>query len=130
MRCHVALVRPDVSEVRITSIIRLTRIGELKTLAVTCNRKTLRRNAILYAIILVLLRSVLRLLITVNVAPSSPFLVTLMMEATLSSEMSVLTKTTWRYIPEDCNPHSYRRKTLEAYTEQETITNITISKGV
>jgi hypothetical protein len=42
----VALVRSDVSEERIVSIIRVTRIGELgTTLAVTGNRKTLRRNA-------------------------------------------------------------------------------------
>jgi hypothetical protein len=40
MLCHVALVRTDVSEQRSASIIRLTRIGELGTLAVTkflCN---------------------------------------------------------------------------------------------
>jgi hypothetical protein len=39
---HVALVRTDVSEVRIVSIIRVTRIGELGiNLAVTSNRRTL-----------------------------------------------------------------------------------------
>jgi hypothetical protein len=37
------LVRIDVSEVRIASIIRVT-IGELGTLAVTSNRRALRRN--------------------------------------------------------------------------------------
>jgi hypothetical protein len=36
--------------------------------------------------------SVLRLLVTVNVAPSSPILVTLMMETLGSSETSVLTE--------------------------------------
>jgi hypothetical protein len=42
---HVALVRTDVSEERSASIIRVTRIGELgTTLAVTSNRRTLRRN--------------------------------------------------------------------------------------
>jgi hypothetical protein len=40
----VALVRTDVSEDLSTSIIRVTRIGELGTLAVTGNRRTLRRN--------------------------------------------------------------------------------------
>jgi hypothetical protein len=39
----VALVGIDVSEERSASIIRVTRIGELGTLAVTSNRRTLRR---------------------------------------------------------------------------------------
>jgi hypothetical protein len=39
-----------------------------------------------------------RLLVTANV-PSSPILVTLMMEALGSSETSVLTTATWRHIP-------------------------------
>jgi hypothetical protein len=42
---RVALVRTDVSEELSASFIRLTRIGELgTTLAVTSNRRTLRRN--------------------------------------------------------------------------------------
>jgi hypothetical protein len=42
---HVALVRTEVSEQCIVSIIRVTRICELgTTLAVTSNRSTLRRN--------------------------------------------------------------------------------------
>jgi hypothetical protein len=42
---RVALLRTDVSEERIAFIIRMTRIGELGiTLAVTSNRRTLRRN--------------------------------------------------------------------------------------
>jgi hypothetical protein len=45
MLLRVALVRTDVSEELSTSIIRVTRIGELgRTLAVTSNRRTLRRN--------------------------------------------------------------------------------------
>jgi hypothetical protein len=40
---RVTLVRTDVSEEGIASIIRVTRIGELRTLAVTRNRSTLRR---------------------------------------------------------------------------------------
>jgi hypothetical protein len=43
---RVALVRTDVSEELSASIIRVTRIGELgTTLAVTSNRRMLRRNA-------------------------------------------------------------------------------------
>jgi hypothetical protein len=71
---RVALIRIDVSEERSSSIINVTRIGEL--------------------------RSVRRLLLTANVVPSSPILVTLMMEALGSSKTSVLTKTTLHNIPE------------------------------
>jgi hypothetical protein len=66
LRC-VALVRTDVWEESSASFIRVTRIGELGTmLAVTSNRRTLRRNTSL-----------------------------------LSSETSVITRATRRYIPED-----------------------------
>jgi hypothetical protein len=41
---RVALVRTDVSEELSASIIRVTSIGELGTLAVTSNRSMLRRN--------------------------------------------------------------------------------------
>jgi hypothetical protein len=42
---RVDLVRTDVSEVLSVSFIRVTRIGELRTtLAVTSNRRNLRRN--------------------------------------------------------------------------------------
>jgi hypothetical protein len=44
------------------------------------------------------LRSVLSLLVTTNVVPSSPILVTLVMEAIYSSETSVLTRATRRNI--------------------------------
>jgi hypothetical protein len=39
---RVDLVRTDVSEERTASIIRVTRISELGTIAVTSNRRTLR----------------------------------------------------------------------------------------
>jgi hypothetical protein len=41
---RVALVRTDISEEPSASFIRVTRIGEIGTLAVTSNRRTLRRN--------------------------------------------------------------------------------------
>jgi hypothetical protein len=45
MLCRVALVRTDVSVEISASFIRVTRISELGTaLAVTSNRRTLRRN--------------------------------------------------------------------------------------
>jgi hypothetical protein len=69
----VAFVRTDVTEEPIASIIRMTRIGELRTtLAVTSNRGTLRRE--------------LWLLVTANVVRSSSILVILMMEAIRSFE--------------------------------------------
>jgi hypothetical protein len=102
---HVAVVGTDVSEELSATIIRETRIGELGTLAVTSNRRTLRRNTDL--------RSVRRLLVTANVS-SSPILVTLMMEALSSSEISVLTRTIQRNIPGDIL-HSYRRENLKSY---------------
>jgi hypothetical protein len=84
----VAFVRTDVSEEHIASVTRVTIIGELRTkLAVPNNRSMLRRST--------------RFLITANVVPRSPIIVTLMMEAIHSSETSVLIRATRRYIPED-----------------------------
>jgi hypothetical protein len=72
-----ALVRTDISEEHIASIIRI-RNGELGTLA-----------------------SMHRLLVMAVVVPSSPILVIQMMEALRSSERPVLTRATWHNIPED-----------------------------
>jgi hypothetical protein len=49
----------------------------------------------------VFLRSMCQLLVTANVVPISPILVTLIMEALHSSESSALTRTIWCNFPED-----------------------------
>jgi hypothetical protein len=78
---RVALVRTVVSEERSAYFIKVTIIGELRTtLAVTSNRRTLRRN---------------------TVVPGSPIPATLMKEALSSSETSVHTRATRRNIRED-----------------------------
>jgi hypothetical protein len=77
------------------------------TLAVTSNCSMLRRYTHYMSILLtrvsicVFLRSVLELLVTANVVPSSLILLTLMMEAIRSFETLVLTRATRRHIPED-----------------------------
>jgi hypothetical protein len=68
----VGLVRTDVLEECVTSIIRVKRIWELGTM-----------------------------LAVNNVVPCSLIIFILMMEATYSSETSVLTRATWRHIAED-----------------------------
>jgi hypothetical protein len=106
---HVALVRTDVTVQRIAHTIRVTRIGEEGvTLAVTSNGSTLHA----------FLRSVLRLLLTANVVPTSPILVTLIMEAMRSSVTSVLTRATRR--------HPRRRHSL---MEMQTVLPSTITRG-
>jgi hypothetical protein len=103
---RVDLVRTDVSEERIASFFRVTRISELgTTVAVTSNRCKLRR----------IICSVHRLLVTASVVPSSPILVTLMKEALNSSDTSVLTRATRGNIPEGDILHSHRREDLKSY---------------
>jgi hypothetical protein len=78
-------MKTGVSEDPIASINKVRRIGELGTaLAVTSYRS-----------------SVLQLLVSANIVPSSPIILTLMMEAASSSEKSVLTRATKLHIQED-----------------------------
>jgi hypothetical protein len=71
----VALVRTDVSEGRIASFIRVTRIRELET--------TL-------AVEVMYLRSVLLLIVTAKIVPISPNFVNLMMEALIPPKRQFL----------------------------------------
>jgi hypothetical protein len=59
-------------------------------------------------------RSVLRLLLTANVVPTSPILIAMMMEAIRSSEAPVLTEATQQHIPEDFL-HSHHLENLKSY---------------
>jgi hypothetical protein len=58
--------------------------------------------------------NVLWLLVTANIVPSSPILVTLMMEPICSSETLILITATWRNIHENIL-HSHYRENLESY---------------
>jgi hypothetical protein len=80
------LLRTDVLEECITSIIRVTRIGELGTILAVINNHALVASY--------------WLLVTAN-NPSLPILITLMMEAIHSFETSILTRAKWHNIPED-----------------------------
>jgi hypothetical protein len=55
------------------------------------------------------------LLVTANVVPSSQIIVTLMMEALSSSGTCILTRVTWRDIPENGILHSHHRENLKSY---------------
>jgi hypothetical protein len=96
-----ALVRTDVWEELIPSIIKVTSIGELGTmLAVISNRNTLR--------------SVLQFVGNTNLVSSSSILVTLKMEAMSFSETSVLTRATRCNVQEDGIFLSHRSENLKS----------------
>jgi hypothetical protein len=100
----VDFISTDVTEERIAFIIRVRRIGELrKTLAITRNRSTLRRN------------TTLKTLFITNAVSSSPILVTLMREAIRSSETSVLKRTIQRNIIEGGILNSHHREYIKSY---------------
>jgi hypothetical protein len=88
---HAAVVRTDVLKECVTFIIKVTRFGELGTMLV--------------AVSIVFLCSILQLAVIANIVPSLLTLGTLMMEVIHSSKTLVLTRTTWRNIPEDSILH-------------------------
>jgi hypothetical protein len=71
-------------------------------------------SAMVLRIATLFILSVLRLLVTANIVPSSPILVTLIMEAVCSSETLVLTRATQSNIPEDSILHSHQRESLKS----------------
>jgi hypothetical protein len=102
----VVLLRTEVSEESSASIIGVTRIGEIGSLLAVTSKQ--------YQF----LRSLLLLLVTTNVVPSSPILVILTMEVIRSSETSVFTRTTRDNILEYSSLHSHDRNNLKSYTSE------------
>jgi hypothetical protein len=100
---HVALVRTDVLEEGIVSIIRVKRISKEGILAVTSNWSAL------------FLHSMRQLPVTANGVANTDYF-HLMMEAVCSSKMLILTRATWCHFPEDGILHSRCREYLKSYT--------------
>jgi hypothetical protein len=91
----------------------VTRIDELRTLAITSNWRTLQSNTNSNGNSI--FRNVRLLLVTVNVVRSSLILITLMKEAERSYETSFLTRVTWCNIPEEGILHSHRHENFISY---------------
>jgi hypothetical protein len=89
---RVALVGTVVSDECSAAIIRVLRISKLG-----------------------ILRSLRRLLVTTNGVPSSPILITLMVEALSSSVTLFLKRVTQRCIQEDGILYSHRHENLKSY---------------
>jgi hypothetical protein len=89
MWCRAGLVRADVSEEVIASIIRVTRISELRTTLTASSNIS-------------------------NVVPNARILFTVMMEEIRSPKKSVLTRATRRHIPEDGILQSSRRENFKS----------------
>jgi hypothetical protein len=100
MSHRVTLVRTDISEEPTVSIVGLRRIGELGTT------------------LAIFLRSVRRLLVTVDVFPSSPILVTLIMEDIYSSETQFLDEP--HGVTSQCITQNPRIKNLRYQTKKQT----------
>jgi hypothetical protein len=129
---RVPLLRIDVSEKRIAYIIRMTIIGELGTLSIPSNRNTLRR--ILYPQILHILGKILKISGRGIFWNSGPEFVRIGGRSRHSNGLHyfnpddvddtflrnvVLTRATWRTIPEDSILHSHRRENLTCYKTYE-----------